>query len=71
MAAPTAASTPAADILKVAEAPFDLEALVEVLVLVLELPVTVGVLLEGVADEGYGEPSDLSSKGCEVARMSV
>jgi hypothetical protein len=70
MAAPTAVSTPAADILKVAEAPFDLETLVEVPVLEpVVLVVEVAGLLVEIVDEGYCEPCALISKGCEVARI--
>jgi hypothetical protein len=70
MATPTAASTPAAETLKDAKAPFVLEA-------VLALPVVVPVLLApvfvenvsvGVADVGgYEAPKALTSKGCETA----
>lgn len=73
MAAPTAASTPAAETLKAPEAPFDLglalaEALLLALVPVLLAPlcvekVSVGVALAG----GYVAPKALTSKGCETA----
>ena len=73
-AAPKAASTPAAENLKDAKAPFDLD----VEVLEAELPVLVPVLLalplcevavpagEDV-DVGYAAPKALTSKGCETA----
>jgi hypothetical protein len=74
MAAPTAASTPAAETLKEPKAPFDLGVLVEELLL--PLPVLVPLLPAalvlrvsvGVADAGgYDAPKALTSKGCETA----
>jgi hypothetical protein len=74
MAAPTAASTPAAGTLKDAKAPFDLGVLdAEALEPVPE-PVLLAPVWEaeedswGVADEGgYDAPKALTSKGCETA----
>jgi len=73
MAAPTAASTPAAETLKDAKAPFDLgvlelEAVLPVLEPVLPAPVRVVKVSVGVADVGgYVAPKALTSKGCETA----
>jgi len=76
MAAPTAASTPAAGTLKDAKAPFDLDELVAELLAPLLEPVLLvpDPVLEaeedsgGVAEEaGYVAPKALTSKGCETA----
>jgi hypothetical protein len=73
MATPTAASTPAAETLKDANAPFDPEVLEAVLALpvlvpVLPAPVFAEKVSVGVADVGgYDAPKALTSKGCETA----
>jgi len=74
MAAPTAASTPAAETLKDVKAPFDLdwEVLVAELLPALEpvllAPFCVEKVSVGVAVvAGYVAPKALTSKGCETA----
>jgi len=74
MAAPTAASTPAAGTLKDAKAPFDLGVLVAELLVPVPEPVLPAAVLEaeedswGVADvAGYVAPKALTSKGSETA----
>jgi hypothetical protein len=73
MAAPAAASTPAAEIWKDVKAPFDLEELVAELLLpalvpVLPAPLCVAKVSVGVAEVGgYDAPKALTSKGCETA----
>lgn len=74
IAAPMAASTPAAGTLKDAKAPFDLGVLVAEVLEPVPEPVLLAPVWEavedsrGVADEGgYVAPKALISKGCETA----